>query len=340
MVKMFIPRRNSQFHEPATMWRRLRIAAGTVATILAAGTAGYLVLGLSFVDALYQTVITVSTVGYREIGDVDTTYQLFTIALIMLGAGSLLYTVGVLLETLVEGRLTQEFGRQRMQRSIENLRGHTIVCGWGQVGQAISASLFAEGSDVVVIDRDVEADLKEHLHVVGDATSDDVLNRANIEHASSMVVALNGAADNVYVTLSARAINAELFIVARANSSSAEPKLFQAGANRVVNPHALGGAHMAALVTQPHVAEFLDIAMNDRELSVRINEITVPDDSTMAEKSLSDCEFAGTTILAVRKESGTFLHHPEPSTILHAGDVLIALGTAKEQAGLRDLTSG
>ncbi|MFV2039542.1 MAG: TrkA family potassium uptake protein [Acidimicrobiales bacterium] len=339
MAERRTPRRRRFFHEPTDLWRPLRLAGATVGLILVAGTAGYVVLGLGWLDALYQTTITISTVGYREIGEVDTAFKYFTIALILLGAGSMLYTVGVLVETLVQGRLTKEFGKQRMQHMIEGLEGHTIVCGWGQVGQAISASLHLEGSAVVVIDRNLETVVEDYPVVLGDATNDDVLSRAGITRAAALVAALDGAADNVYVTLSARATNPDLFIVARANSRSAEPKLHQAGADRVVNPHALGGAHMAALVTQPHVAEFLDIAMTDRELAVRINEITVRDGSPMAERSLGDCEFAGTTILAVREGSGAFVHHPAPSTTLHPGDVLIALGTAEEQAKLRDLSS-
>ncbi len=339
MPKMGLSRRRRYNSEPNDLWRRLRLATATVVLVLVAGTIGYLILGLGFVDALYQTVITVSTVGYREVGTVDTEYKFFTMALVLLGAGSVLYTIGVLLETLVEGRLTSEFGRRRMARNIENLQGHTIVCGWGQVGQAIGDTLRTEGNDVVVIDSDPDSDIADHLLVVGDATDDQVLEQAGLGRARSLVVALNGAADNVYVTLSARASNPDLFIVARANSASAEPKLYQAGANRVVNPHQLGGAHMAALVTQPNVAEFLNVAMKDRELAVRINEVTIPSGSGLADRPLSECDLAGTTILAVREPSGRFVRHPEPATIAGAGDVLIALGTATEQAELRRLVA-
>ena len=175
MAKMTLARRRRHQRDDPDLWRRVQYAAATVVVVLLAGTIGYIILGLGFVDALYQTVITVSTVGYREVGDVDTGYKFFTIGLILLGAGSVLYTVGVLLETLVEGRITKEFGRRRMDQLIESMRDHTIVCGWGQVGQAISATLTTEGRGVVVIDRNPEINAADRLIVVGDATDDDVL---------------------------------------------------------------------------------------------------------------------------------------------------------------------
>jgi len=337
MVKMRIPRRRRHRYETTDLWRRLRVAAAILVGVLLAGTTGYLILGLGPLDALYQTVITVSTVGYREVGEVDAAYKMFTIMLVMFGAGSVLYTVGVLLETLVEGRLPIEFGRRRMEQEIEELEGHIVVCGWGQVGQAISATLSAEGRNIVVIDRDVDLQPRAHLLVKGDATEDTVLERAGLSRASSLVVALDSPADNVYVTLSARNVSASLFIVARATSAVAEPKLYQAGADRVVNPHQLGGAHMAALVTQPNVAEFLDITMNDRELSVNITEVTIPPGSSMAQRALGQCELADTTILAVREHSGRFVHHPPATLVLQPGDVLIALGTTDEHQHLRQL---
>ena len=338
MVKMSIPRRRRyRRHEDTDLWRRLRVAAAILVTVLIAGTTGYLILGLDFIDALYQTVITVSTVGYREVGDVDADYKVFTILLIMFGAGSVLYTVGVLLETLVEGRLPIEFGRRRMEQEIDELSGHIVVCGWGQVGRAISATLDAEGRDVVVIDRDVDVEPRGHMLVQGDATEDHVLERAGLARAASLVVALDSPSDNVYVTLSARNMAPHLFIVARATSALAEPKLYQAGADRVVNTHQLGGAHMAALVTQPNVAEFLDIAMNDREIAVTITELTIPEVSVMANRALGDCDLAHTTVLAVRERTGRFLHHPPSTLVLRPGDVLIALGTTDEHRQLRAL---
>ena len=225
-----------------------RLIAGltVLAAILAAGTAGYAVLGLDLLDALYQAVITVSTVGYGDPENIGGRYQLFTIVLILLGTGTSLYSVGVVIEMLFEGRLDDHIRRRRMQRSIDSLSGHAVICGFGQVGQAIAEAMIDAGTEVVLIDSDAGVDPGD-LHLVpGDAIHDNTLRNAGIERASSLVVALDSDADNLYVALSARAICPELFIVARANSPEALPKLEQAGANRVINPHQIGGAHMAA----------------------------------------------------------------------------------------------
>lgn len=300
---------------------------------LAVGTGGYMLLGLSLIDAVYQTVITVSTVGFREVGEVDDEYKLFTISLIMVGAGAVLYTLGVLIETLIEGRLTEEFWRRRMKRRIEDLSDHVIVCGLGQVGDSIVAMLVNEGRDVVVVDRREDVTI-DQLLVVGDATDDSILAEAGIPRASALVVALDTDADNVYVTLSGRAVSESLFIVARANDPTAEDKLFRAGADRVVNPHRLGGAHMAALVSQPNVTEFFDIAMNNRELAVSISELAVAAGSDLAKRPLDEVDLAGNTILAIRRVDGAFDHHPDLSIPAGVGDVLIALGTAQELMAL------
>ncbi len=330
-------------HPVSDLWRRLRIAAVVLISVLLAGTAGYMVHGLSPLDALYQTVITVSTVGFREVGgveEVDAGYKIFTMALIMIGAGAVLYTLGVLIETLLEGRLTQEFWRRRMERDIDGLEGHVIVAGWGQVGQAIVTTLSDEGDDVVVIDRSDHLEMPDtQLRVFGDATEDSILAEAGLERARALVVALDTDAANVYVTLSGRAANPALFIVARANAPEAEAKLYRAGANRVVNPHRLGGSHMAALVSQPHVTDFLAITMNDRELAVSISEIRVPDGSPLTQRPLADCDLAGTTVLARRRSNGTFEHHPPASTRCEANDVLIVLGTDEELTEIRSRVS-
>lgn len=340
-MKLTVPRRrrfrsglDARFVD-RDIWQRLKVATVILTGVLGIGTLGYMALGLSLLDAVYQTVVTVSTVGYREIGEVTTNYKLFSITLILFGAGSVLYTIGVLLETLVEGRLTQEFGRRRMHRNIDSLTGHIVVCGWGQVGRAITATLMSEGNDVVVVDRDSSIEQQHELFVLGDATDDDTLAAAGISRASALVVALNTGPANVYVTLSGRAADPDIFIVTRAMSAGDEQKLFRAGANRVVNPHELGGAHMAALVTQPNVAEFLDIAMHDRELNVSIAEVAVPKGSTLDTRPLSNCESCGVTVLAVRKAGGGFVHHPKKDAVLSEGDVVIALGTEAEHDILR-----
>ncbi len=308
--------------------------------VLVAGTAGYLVLGLSLLDAVYQTVITISTVGYREIGEVDALYQVFTTVLIIFGTGTALYTLGVLVETLFEGRLDDQFRRRRMQRRIERYAGHVVLCGYGQVGSSIARELSRAGRDVVVVDRDVDVEGDPELaFVVGEATDDEVLERAGLSRASTLVLALDSDADNLYVTLTARSERPDLFIVVRTNDPSAEAKLRRAGADRVVNPHEIGGARMAALVLQPDVAEFLDVVMRDRGLEVRLAEVPVGRGSPFADRTIAECrcrERSGATLLAVRRD-GEFVTNPDSSFEIRSGDVLIALGTADQLDALREL---
>jgi voltage-gated potassium channel len=324
-------------------WARVVRAFALLLIVLGAGTLGYLVLGLSPLDALYQSVTTVTTVGFREVGHPDAAFKLFTVVLVLAGVGSVLYALGVLLEALVEGRIGDQFGRRKMQRAVENVSDHVIVAGWGRVGRSIAASLVATRLPVLVVEVDPERQATvDTLLVEGDATDDDVLVRAGIHRARALVAALNSDADNLYVTLSARRLRPDLFIVARARMESAEAKLAQAGANRVVNPQAIGGARMAALVNQPHVADFLDVVMHDAGLEFRLEEVTVAEASTIAGRTLRDAQLRDTTgalVLAMRGPTGGFRTNPAADAVIEPGDVLIAIGTETQLKGLADLAS-
>jgi voltage-gated potassium channel len=225
------------------VWQCL-VALGVV---LLAGTIGYVLLGFSWLDAVYQTVTTVTTVGFREVRDLSTAGKVFTIVLILVGVGTALYTLSVLLESLVEGHFLRHLEERRMERDIARMRDHVIICGWGRVGRAGAAHLAANGQSVVVIDRD-ETRLEglPHPYVLGDIADDDVLIAAGIEHARALVAALADDAGNVYATLSARALRPSLVIVARARSEGSVAKLYRAGADEVVNPQLIGGLRMAS----------------------------------------------------------------------------------------------
>ena len=322
-------------------WSSLLRAVTLLLGVLGIGTLGYLAIGLSPLDALYQSVTTVTTVGFREAGEPTAAFRWFTIFLVLLGVGSVLYALGVLLEALVEGRISEQFERRRMERQLADLRDHVVVCGWGRVGQAIGAALGRSHTEVVVIER--EADLAGAVpgyFVDGDATDDGVLRRAGVERCRALVVALPQDADNVYVTLSARRRRPDLFIVARAHVETAEALLIQAGADRVVNPQAIGGARMAALIDQPHVADFLDVAMHNAGLQFQLAELTVAADSPVAGRSLRDAHLrdaTGALVLAVRSADGEFRTNPDPSDVMEAGEVLIAIGTDAQLAALRRL---
>ena len=226
--------------------RRLLTGLTGLLLVLVAGTIGYVGFGLSLLDALFQTVITVSTVGFGEARPFGSGAKVFTIVLIFVGVATAAYTFGVGIDTLVEGYLDGTFGRRRMERRIGAMRGHMILCGWGRVGQAIARR--AGGADMVVVDASAERiGTVSGPYVHGDATSEEVLRAAGIDRARVLVTALNTDADNLYVTLTARSMAPGLFIVSRAASEAAVGKLIQAGADRVVNPQDLGGARIAAL---------------------------------------------------------------------------------------------
>jgi voltage-gated potassium channel len=225
-----------------------------------------------------------------------------------------------------------------MERQIEALSGHVIVCGWGRVGRAIGDELTAAKADLVVVDLDEERAASAAVPtVLGDATEDRVLEAAGLSRARALVAALDSDAGNLFVTVSARSLRPDLFIVARARVEESEEKLRRAGADRVVNPQSIGGARIAAFVLQPHVTEFLDIVMHDRALQFRLEEVVVPPESSIAGQSIRDAHLrdrTGALVLALRDPDGSFNTNPSPDSTIRAGDVLIAIGTPDELTAL------
>ena len=320
---------------------RLKRAVAMVLAVGVVGTIGYWLIGLTFTEAVYQTVTTVTTVGYRELKDFSPGEQWFTIFIIITGVSTVLYTFTLTVQVVVEGQLRDFVGRRLMDREISKLRDHTVVCGWGRVGRAVAEDLAATGHAVVVIDADADrvADVP-YPTVVGDATLDSTLRSAGIERASALVAALEGDAENLFVTLSARAIVPDLFIVARARQDESIPKLANAGADRVVNPQELGAARMASFVARPHVAEFVDVVMHERSLEFRMQEFTVPEGSPIAGITLRDADLrkqTGVLVLALRRVDGSFTTNPDPDTLIEPRQILITVGTDDDVHRLEDL---
>jgi voltage-gated potassium channel len=324
--------------------RRPALALAVLLGVIVGGTIGYIVLGFSVLDAVYQTVTTVTTVGFREVEPLTGPGKVFTIVLIVVGVGSALYALVLVMETLLERQLPDVFGRRRMERKIGGMRDHVVLCGWGRVGKAIARDLVESGAKLVIIDNDPTRLEGTDLPVVlGDATDDGVLQRAGLGQARALVAALSNDAGNLFVTISGRAIRPELFIVARVRVVENEEKLRRAGADRVVNPQSIGGARMAAFVVQPHVTEFLDVVMHDRDIEFRLEELQVPESSPIAGSSISDAQVrdrTGALVLALRDRDGAFTTNPSAKTVIRAGQVIIAIGTPADLDSLERLVGG
>jgi voltage-gated potassium channel len=319
-------------------FRRVEIGLAALALVVVIGTAGYWMLGFGFVEALYQTVVTVSTVGYGFPHPIGEGVKAFTIVLILLGVGTALYTFTVTLELLIDGHMRERIRRRRMDGEIQRMQGHVIICGWGRVGREVARYLDNAGQQVVVVDRDQGriADLGFPT-VPGDVTEDATLLRAGVERAGTLIAALDTDADNLFVTVASRSFNPGIHVIARARGESSEAKLLRVGADRVVNPQRLGGDRMAAFVTQPHVVDFVDVVMHDGSLEFRLEELVVGPDSPLAGRSLRETQVhdrTGCLVLAIRRPDGTFTPNPSPEDEVAAGDVLIGVGTAPQLAAL------
>ncbi len=325
-------------------WRHVALGIALLALIVLIGTIGYMLLGFGALDATYQTVTTITTVGFREVEPLSSAGKVFTIVLILAGVGTALYTLTVGLELLVEGHFGLAMERRRMDKQIASFRGHVIVCGWGRVGKAIARELAIAEKPVVIIDSDPArlSSVRGYPYIEGDASDDDVLREAGIEHASALVAAVATDAGNLVITLSGRALQPDLFIVARAREETSAAKLERAGANRVVNPQEIGGARMAAFLVQPHVTEFLDVVMHDREMELRLEELEIAANSPLAHITVGQAHVrdqTGALILAIRDPDGGFITSPGASTAMEPGHVLIAIGTSSQLAALEAAAS-
>jgi voltage-gated potassium channel len=323
--------------------RRLWLGIGALGSVLVAGTVGYLILGFGLLDAVFQAVSTVTTVGFNAPHHLDAGAKAFTIVLILVGVGTALYTFTSVFELLVEGHMRELMKRRRMTHDIDTMHGHVIVCGWGRVGREVAQFLSRSGRQVVVIDRDPERLAGVELPtVIGDVTDDEVLLRAGIERAETLVAALDTDADNLYVTVASKSMRPDLQLIARARNESSEPKLVRAGADRVVNPRQLGGDRIASFVVHPHVVDFVDVVMHDGSLTFRLGELAVDAESALAGRSLRSAHLrdrTGALVLAIRRPDGTFLTNPSPEAPIEAGDVLISVGTEEQLGALAQVTT-
>ncbi len=298
------------------------------------GVVGYMVIeDWDLLSSLYMTVITLATVGYSEPQPLSDAGRIFTMFLIITGVGGFFYIVVAFSQFLVEGRLQIMWGKRRMQKSIDKLSGHYIVCGYGRIGAIVAEEIINEGHDVVVLEQESELIEKMEnegiLCAEGDATDDELLVDVGLMRAHALITALSSEAANVYVTLTARQLNPKITIVARAGHRSHITRLEYAGADRVVLPHLIGGVRMAQNVLRPTVTNFLELALHGTDIELQMEELLVPKNSLLVGQDLIQSNIRpdyNLIIIAIKKPDGEMTFNPGPREVIHEADTLLLVG--------------
>lgn len=310
------------------------------------GIAGFMTLeGFDFFEALYMTVITISTVGFSEIRPLSFEGRIFTVFLIMSSFGTFAYTITEITKYVVDGEFRRLLLHIRVDRSINKLKNHTILCGYGRNGKQAYQTLVEHGEQCVIVEKDKEviSDLMEEdeiLYVEGDATQDDVLARAGIKDARALISALPNDADNLFVVLTARVNNPNIKIISRASEDNSDTKLRHAGVNNVIMPDKVGGAHMAQLVVKPDVVEFIDLLTGQSSVDTHIEEIpckVLPE--SYIGKTIMELDVRkkwGANIVGFKTSEGEYVFNPSPDTTIQKDSKLFVLGTFKEIANMKN----
>lgn len=302
--------------------------------LVSVGTFGYHFLeGLKLLDALYLTVMTLTTVGYGDLAPKTPAGRIFTMVLVVSGVFTLFYAATSLIRAVVSGELAGFLGKQQMERALAQLKDHIIVCGYGRMGRLVCAEFSREELSFVVIDEHATAlaefAVPHGVALVGDATSDEVLRHAGVERARGLVTVMSSDASNLFTTMSARLLNSKLFIVARVEGVQAEQKMQRAGANRVVCPYLIGGTRVAQAILRPTVMDFIELATRTEHIELQLEETRVEPNSPLAGQMLKDSGIRSDLkiiIVAIKKSTGKMQFNPSPETCMEAGDILVAIG--------------
>uniref|UniRef100_A0A7C4AID8 Potassium channel protein n=1 Tax=Fundidesulfovibrio putealis TaxID=270496 RepID=A0A7C4AID8_9BACT len=321
------------------------VLAGLAAVVLifVLGTAGYMIVEeWDLFDSVYMMIITLATVGYGEVHPLSKAGRVITSVVILTGVGTFFYLAGAIVQLVIEGHIQNIFGRRWMRRAIEKMQGHTIVCGYGRIGSIVAREIMAEGHDVVVLERSQalveDLERKGMAFISGDATKDDVLLAAGLSRAKALVSALTDEAANVYVTLTARQLNPDIYIVARSDSPDHSQRLSRAGANQVLFPHLYGGMRMAQSVLRPTVLGFMDLAMRGDIEDLQMEQLTISQDSPVAGKDLIHSQLRqrfNVIVIGIKKPDGKLLFNPQPQAVLESGDTLILVGGKQNLAAMQ-----
>ncbi len=323
---------------------RLHIAVTLLLAIILLGTSGYVICeGMPVFEAFYMTLITISTVGFSEVKPLSDAGRWVTVTIIISGISLLSYTLGQIASIVIEGELRKVLGRRKLEKKIAALTDHYIICGYGRTGTVVVSELRAAGIPLVVIEQKEELidELGRQgiLYLQKNATSDETLLEAGLERAAGLVTTVNSDADGVFISLSAREIRPDIFILARASDKSNENKLLRAGASRVVCPHQLGGELMAEIIHKPTVVDFLNYALGNNDMDLQLEEAPVGVDSPVHGKTLVESGLRknyGVIIIAIKRQNGEMVFNPGADEVFYARDVIVVLGESGKLKEVRE----
>ena len=323
--------------EPMNYHRLLISFFILIATLLFGTFSFYRLEDMAPFDAFYMTIITISTVGFQEVKPLSPYGRIVAIVVIVMGISVGGYTIGNILRMFIEGEISKAFGRKKLQQQINKLKDHFIVCGFGRIGQIICDDLHDDNIDFIVVEKSSAAledlETRGYLWLAMDATAEETLLKAGIMRAKGLVTAVTSDADNVFITLTAKGIRPDIFILSRASETKNEGKLLKAGASRVVSPYFIGGKRMAQVLKRPTVVDFIDIAMMGNRLGLMMEEATLGGTSCLIDKSLLESRLRqdfGVIIVAIKKSSGEMIFNPLPSEKFCAGDVIVVMGQRED----------
>ncbi len=327
---------------PSPWWAGWRLSVALLGVIVAGGTLGYSTIeGWDLWDAFYMTVISVTTVGYREVHPLSRLGEAFTVMVVTFGVATVLYTFSFTMARLVEGDLQAQWARRRRRRMLDDLNHHFIICGFGRIGQIIAGEFFRQQVPFVIIERDAarmqEAIDSGYLAVEADASSEDVLRRIGIDRARGLIAAVSTDAENVYAVLTARLLRPNLYIIGRAETEDARSKLIRAGCDRVLSPYQIGGLQLAQTALRPAVVDFVQLATSSDNLDLNMEQVEIAEGAELAGKSLVSASLRqryGVVVVGIQRASGAMEFNPPPESVMAVGDFLVVLGQAKN---LRDL---
>jgi len=328
--------------------RQFLVSLIILTLIITLGSLGYIIIeGWDFMDALFMTVITLTTVGFGVVHPMGKAGQLFTIGLIFIGGGFFIYVVGAIVQFMVEGRIRVILGRRKLDRKMNHVKDHYIICGYGRIGKVLCHQLtLHKRLDFVVIEQNKELipilEEDKRLYIIGDASSEHCLLKAGIERAKCLVAALATDTDNVFLVLTARQLNANIKIMARSSYKETESKLRAAGANLVESPYDMGAASMAQKILRPNVTNFLDLAVTRKDKDIQMEELPVKENSPLVNIMLKDTGIRqdyNLIIIAIKKENGEMEFNPSFETVFKAGDTVIAVGKDNDLMRLEKVLS-